>query len=187
MSEGTTQVLEEYQDSRGENPVGCNWRSSHLVERGTAVWAECGYEQGRQRTRVKLWSGGDTRVLYDDSMSLIRLELHRGNIAWSVEGDSPGVWLWSGGQDAIRISPDVAHELAFNDESVFWTERSIVWRHGLADGSQRVISEEPCVGLVADGKRAAAMCGPGVLGGPLAGRGPSRRVRGRPADDHCKH
>jgi hypothetical protein len=160
--DGTTRVLERYEI---DPPLRLtaneyHWgRVARVVERDVALWAESGYEQGKTRTRVKLWSDGATRVLYDDFSPSLVLELHRGNVAWSVVGAQPGLWLARPGQTPTKIAEGTVYELAFNDQSLFWIVDGIVWRHDLADGSQRQISDEKCTALVAQGTHAAAVCG----------------------------
>lgn len=169
--DGTTRVLERYEIDPPLRLVGNEhyWgRIGRVVERGVAVWAESGYDQGKTRTRVKMWSGGETRVLYDDFTPSLALELHDGNVAWSVVGSQPGLWLSRQGQAATMIAEGSVYEISFNDQSLFWVADGFVWRHDLADGSQRKISEDKCTALVAHGTHAAAVCGGDGNGGWMA-------------------
>ncbi len=163
VSSGTTQVLERYEvDSTLRLTTNQYYwgRVARLVERGVAAWAESGYEQGKTRTRVKLWSGGQTRVLYDGFTPSLALELYGDAVAWSVLGDSPAVWLARGGQEPTQIATGSVYELALNDQSLFWLDdQGIVWRYDFADGSRRSLGDERCAGLIAQGPRAAAVCG----------------------------
>ncbi len=169
--DGTTRVLERYEVDPPLRPVTNEYyggRVARVVERDVAVWAESGYDQSKTRTRVKMWSGGATRVLFDDFTSSLALELHDGNVAWSVVGSQPGLWLARPGQTPTAIAEGTVYELAINDQSLFWVADGYVWRHDFADGSQRQVSEEKCTGLVAQGTHAAAVCGGDESGGWMA-------------------
>lgn len=136
-------------------------RPSRLVERGVAVWGEVSSPYTPQASaRVRRFRDGEITTVFEGATSIGVPELRNGHVLWLAFGDDRTLWLAPSDGPPNAIARGAIEDVALGDDAAWWTEGGAVMRHDFASGANQRAHDGPCGLLVADGHRAAAVCGP---------------------------
>ncbi len=134
---------------------------TRLVERGFAVWGEQdGAFSPQSKARVRVYRDGEITTLWEEATSIDLPELGSGRVLWLTWGETRTLWLAPRDGRPSAIARGTIEDSALGDDAAWWLEGGAVMRHDFASGDNRRVHAGPCGMLVAEGRRAAAVCGP---------------------------
>lgn len=148
---------------------------------GTNLYSAWGEQRGTYGgpVRVRTFHDGRLATLYDGEAQVAAPYLRNGWVAFLKYGETRSLLLARVGAEPAPIADGPISMFALSDESAWWIDEGRVMRYDLASGKTSTVHEGNCGELVADGKRAAAVCGDeGADGGYIAWPGVPARSGG---------